>query len=341
MFGSLRFVLALAVVITHLWAGLTHWAGVYAVFGFFVLSGYLMTTVLRNTYGFSPAGIGHYLANRGLRIFPVYWCVLVLSLCAVALAPKGNGDFLIAVPANAETWIKNLVIFGLDSGSAKIIQPAWTLYTEFVFYIAMGLLLSRWKSVILLWVLLSLAYTIYLIAAPHEFEQRYYAILPATMPFALGALLAAFSRDRTWRTPRWAIYGVVLVFCVHLFQADRIWGNDGVFHEGFYVSLPLAVLAVLVLGDLHLEGRARKVDKILGDLSYPIFLVHWMVGSVMAATFGLKSGPGLLLASLPGILLISYLLHRIVETPINRLRNDIRRHGIEGHAPMRTLWRRT
>ena len=45
-FGMWRFFLAFLVVISHLWAGMLDGPAAYAVWGFFILSGYLMTFVL-------------------------------------------------------------------------------------------------------------------------------------------------------------------------------------------------------------------------------------------------------------------------------------------------------
>jgi len=82
MFGVYRTVLALAVAAAHL-GGLPTGAH-YAVFGFFILSGYLMTLVLHQTYGYSKAGFLKYALNRALRIFPPYWAALILSALLVA-----------------------------------------------------------------------------------------------------------------------------------------------------------------------------------------------------------------------------------------------------------------
>ena len=62
MFGIFRTLLALAVVVDHL--GGVHGMGTYAVFGFYVLSGYLMTMVLHRTYGYSISGFSRYALNR-------------------------------------------------------------------------------------------------------------------------------------------------------------------------------------------------------------------------------------------------------------------------------------
>ena len=66
MFGIYRYGLALCVAISHLWAGTIGGPAAYAVWGFYCLSGYLMTLILNEKYGFSPRGVGRFAANRAL-----------------------------------------------------------------------------------------------------------------------------------------------------------------------------------------------------------------------------------------------------------------------------------
>ena len=55
MFGIYRYGLAFCVAISHLWAGMIGGPAAYAVWGFYCLSGYLMTLILNEKYGFSRA----------------------------------------------------------------------------------------------------------------------------------------------------------------------------------------------------------------------------------------------------------------------------------------------
>ncbi len=57
MLGTLRFVLALLVVLNHLWLPVANKIGAHAVLGFYVISGFLMTRILCETY-FGWAGLG-------------------------------------------------------------------------------------------------------------------------------------------------------------------------------------------------------------------------------------------------------------------------------------------
>jgi len=84
--GTLRFLLALAVVIvhtSHLYGvslyGLRLTGGVVAVQVFYMVSGFYMALILNTKY----TGKGSYklfITNRFLRIYPAYWVVLLLTL---------------------------------------------------------------------------------------------------------------------------------------------------------------------------------------------------------------------------------------------------------------------
>jgi peptidoglycan/LPS O-acetylase OafA/YrhL len=69
LFGIFRFTLALNVMIFHVMA--IKVIGPYAVYSFFILSGFLMTTIMKNTYGYTVSGFKSYAYNRLLRIFPI------------------------------------------------------------------------------------------------------------------------------------------------------------------------------------------------------------------------------------------------------------------------------
>lgn len=83
MFGSWRFILAMLVVVGHLWG---FWfAASHAVFSFYVLSGFLMTLVLNEKYGFSRSGFGKFWVSRLSRLLPTYWVGCLISVCLILL----------------------------------------------------------------------------------------------------------------------------------------------------------------------------------------------------------------------------------------------------------------
>src|SRR5579863_8304383 len=92
MFGTLRFLLAYLVILSHLvgTAYVAHF-GFYAVRGFFVISGYLMTAALNEVYAFDGA---RFWLNRALRLLPPYFLVCLITLATVQVLPEQTAQFL-------------------------------------------------------------------------------------------------------------------------------------------------------------------------------------------------------------------------------------------------------
>ncbi|HKF99337.1 MAG TPA: hypothetical protein VKB15_01850, partial [Xanthobacteraceae bacterium] len=64
---------------------------------------------------------------------------------------------------------------------------------------------------------------------------------------------------------------------------------------GYYLNV--AFLAVLVAGlaRVRLGTRIHAFDKALGDMAYPLFLVHWLVGFLVSLAFFPQTSRGLML----------------------------------------------
>jgi peptidoglycan/LPS O-acetylase OafA/YrhL len=84
--GTIRLLLALSVVIAHAVPlfGLTLVGGKLAVQSFFVISGFYMSLILSEKYPSGVAGTWLFYGNRFLRIYPLYWIALLLSVAAFA-----------------------------------------------------------------------------------------------------------------------------------------------------------------------------------------------------------------------------------------------------------------
>lgn len=88
-------------------------------------------------------------------------------------------------------------------------------------------------------------------------------------------------------------------------------------------------MATIALRDLRTSPRGRKLDDHLGDLAYPIFLLHMPVAYLVQWLFPVAAGPprAWFFATLPPLLVASVLLHRLVEKPVERARSKMR--GVE------------
>lgn len=328
MFGTLRLVLALGVVLAHL--GWGAYVGRYSVFAFYVISGYLMCLVLDRRYGFSWSGFRGYALNRVLRIFPPYWAACALS--AGLLAWFGNPEYGVlwyrwSMPGTVADWLANLSIVGLESGGAnRLVAPAWALRVELFYYVALAAGLARGPVVACVWALGAIAWHVHLALDGAGPDARYYPIAAASLPFSLGAC-AYHARDAFTRRVRqpalWA--GVVAA----------AWAGNvvfvGVTHRAatavpFYVACLLsAVLVALLALPMNAPERARRIDARLGDMSYPIYLVHMQIGFWLASVTALPHhGLALFFGALPAVLLAGFAMLRLVDDPIEALRGRVR-----------------
>jgi len=187
------------------------------------------------------------------------------------------------LPDTPERWLANLFIFGLLGDHVALVPPAWSLNIELVFYIAMALLLARHRLAITPWFVASAAYTLYLLATQEKFGPRYNEILGASLPFSAGAMLYAWRAQLLWIRgwTAWisgALFLTNAALAAYWPIADRKIGH-------FYLSLFFGALLLVALTRLRpadLPGWFVRLDRIGGNLSYPIFLCHVHVATIVA-----------------------------------------------------------
>lgn len=97
--GTWRFFLSFLVAISHLYGHMIHGPAAYAVWGFFVLSGFLMSLVLTKKYGFSPSGLKDYAQNRFLRIYPSYIFSVILGIGVLFVLKRYHFETTVLNPA--------------------------------------------------------------------------------------------------------------------------------------------------------------------------------------------------------------------------------------------------
>ena len=319
------------VVVAHI-ATEPPWAGIYSVFGFYMLSGFLMTKILHEVYGLDWRGIRRFALNRALRIYPAYWCAVVVALGLVTFVPGGpvaiNHPFLRA-PSSPAVWFSNLALFGLTADvPARLVPPAWSLNVELCFYAAFPLL-CRWRRGVVLWFAASVAYTGYLVYADRPFiVERYTPLAAASLPFSIGAVLWHF-RERMPRISAGYLGCVFVAYLVNLVGA-RGWGDP--YLLGFYLSLVLSAVLVVGLSQRSTAvSRLRSLDDMLGRLSYPMFLLHWHVAACIAAGVIAIGTPmtraALFWVGLLPLNLVAFAVDRFVEYPVKHVRDRVRGAG--------------
>lgn len=319
------------VVIAHLgpreWVG----AGFYAVFGFFTLSGYLMSKIITEQYRMQSKGILRYLINRFLRIFPPYWCALLCAFSVVHYFPEQAHLIhpLMVEPTTELTWIRHFTLFGLvNIGGMRLetllVPPAWSLQVEYVYYLLLPFILFE-RHITAFFITISFCYP--LIAQTSVF-LAYYSPLAGSLPFCMGILIYRIHSQTTFRPPFWWLYvalSILVLLCIPTELILKIPLSIRI-----YISLLCNAVAITILAGLKTSGLPQyfmKLDKWCGNISYPIFLLHLPIAVFLYTTLPALALPHtslLLIVCLIPLHLAAYLLNIGIERPINLLRAQIR-----------------
>lgn len=333
----LRALAAGAVVCNHLqvytgWAvpWLSETGGLLGVQLFFLISGYLIV----QSASVHPWPV--YLARRAFRIYPAYW-VAVGVVAAVVTPREAWGP-----PADWATWLIHWFAFTHFSPSAlqrhDVLTVSWTLTVEWCWYLlvlllAWGARASGWRGYWLAWGVVALAASSAWVAAaqagwldplyagaiaragvsPVNDFMRYAYIVnaaPAQWVFFMTGVLVWRYEPWLQRLPAWLLVAVLVIGAGGAVRWNAWLGLNPSFASG----IGLAALLLLALRWPVLPWRWVHV---LGEWSYPVYLLHVPVMLVVVHKLGLAGAPALA-AVLGGVLMGAALLHYLVEAPMNR-----------------------
>jgi peptidoglycan/LPS O-acetylase OafA/YrhL len=320
LFGIYRYGLAFCVAISHLWGGMIGGPAAYAVWGFYCLSGYLMTLILNEKYGFSRRGVLNFAVNRALRIYPAYYVICAGMFLLFFFLPQTSARFLpnLQMPRTGTGWLYSLLLMTRADGN-ELLHGSLALRVELWFYVAIALGLGRSRRIAWAWFLTSALYTLWLLAIRTPFPQRYVYIPACSLAFSTGCFIY---HVRDWipviKTP-WAALSAACLWWLHVWLTQNIRGGPWVL--GLYSSLLFSAFAMATLMRLdhrELPAWMGKLDRFVGNLSYPMYLCHWGVGIMVTWLFPGKTrmDSSVFLIGFPVVNLIAYLIYQHVEHPL-------------------------
>ena len=331
MFGTYRFLLALMVIFTHL--GGLGGLGSYAVFAFYMLSGYLMTLILHSSYGYSLTGLKKYSLNRFLRIFPLYWVSIIFSILIILLIGETkafNYHKAMQIPESFLGVLKNISLALVWNDRPKLTPPSWALSVELFYYLCIGLGLSKNKLISICWLVISIYYHIYINLKGWGLEYSYFHVLAGSLPFSIGATLYFYKDYIAEKAPvlshRMLPPTLVLLIIIN-------WSIFGINRDmaGFYINLIFCALILVGLSKNRTSfWISNRWDQSLGALSYPMYLIHYQVGLLIIYLLqfaNLEIGrPNLFLTilSIPIVIILSLLINHFIEKPIQKIREHIK-----------------
>ncbi|MBD9426162.1 acyltransferase [Pseudomonas sp. PDM15] len=349
MLGILRFVLALMVLLSHIpGLGMPLNPGVSAVILFYFISGYLMGRSYQRFQRHSTQPIRDFYFDRLLKLMPQYSVVVLLTFLLIYwLGPAQHTMFLnqpvepLKILLNLALLPANYVFEPLSITTLlphPIVPPAWSLSSEFHFYLLLPLilLLGRWG-----FALVSAGAAVIQIAALFHATGEFnsdnfgYRFIFGVLVFFLAGLAYGRREEVFYRRIVQAYLVTYLLMLLVVAPSLGLYAKPRVQELllGAVVALPL------LSASLHARSAAdwqQRLDELLGRLAYPIFISHFLVFFCCEKLLGLtlaKDGGGFVLASILGSLAASLLLIRL-QAQVERYR--IARRGFESMAPHAT-----
>ncbi len=299
-------------------------SGFLGVDVFFVISGFLMASILYRGLAKSTLSLPAFYASRMKRIYPALIAVCAASLVLgwYLLMPR---DYM-ALGAHVREsllfssnyrYLSEAGYFDAASES-KWLLHTWSLSVEWQFYLLYPLLamllyrLTRHHRTLLVGTLLiaalSLAWDIHTIqVAP---DRAFYGFPGRAWEMLLGA--AAFHLAQLWRPERRVglalhLGGLASIAVAACLVTPASW-------PGLWALLPTAGAAALILGNSHSPLTAGRFWNWCGERSYSIYLWHWPV-VVLLHYFLIATNPLWVVAGLAASALLAELSYRLIEQP--------------------------
>jgi peptidoglycan/LPS O-acetylase OafA/YrhL len=293
--------------------------GGVAVEAFYGLSGYLIGRILLGLVDTATPGVWlNFMCRRWVRTLPLYFFILSVAVCLA------RPDFLAVV--QFATMTQNLTSEIPHTTLGAFMGTSWSLTVEELFYLLFAtslLTAARLFGRRAVWpvIIAFLAFPLVLRAMTYGQPQVYFAALYNIDGIGWGVVLAQLERQGSslFRKPvSCLVAGVGLISVAWSPYACGILSAATQWQPGTLTlaaaGCALLVAAALKVGSLGVIGPLVRA---VSARSYSVYLVHWIVLTVVSAVHeaGAMSVPVSIAVFLIVTAGLSYCTHRWIEVP--------------------------
>ena len=309
---------------------------------FFVISGYLITSIILADLESGSFSLRNFYERRARRILPALFIVMLacIPFAWLWLTPSRLDSFGQSIIA-ANLFVSNILFWSetgyfLPAAETKPLMHTWSLAVEEQYYLLFPLfLLLGWRrfSRNTLYLILTTvgitSFALCLYAAEHYPSANFYLLPTRGWELLLGSLCAIFlkeNRHAEWKNGSLAAIGLALI-CFSVFWIDQ---SDR--HPGWITLLPTIGCTLFILfGTANtLPGKVMGYRPlvVIGLISYSAYLWHFPI--LVLPEHRLIDSPGVssTLSALAITLVISVVSWRYLETPFRNKEKVSRRHLI-------------
>lgn len=329
-----------------------------AVQSFYIISGFYMALILNEKYLEKDNSYSLFIINRFLKIYPAYWFILLITILFLLfqyLFLKNESGQAVDLPSLAMIiqyfdkmslgtlfylMITNIFILfqeatlfvGLDQVTGGLfysanfretnpevwrfllVPQAWSVSLEILFYIIAPFIMRRSVMIVSLMMAASFCLRVLLYKSGYNYDPWIYRFFPNELLFFLSGRLAyaIYKKIKNVSISPWIVVGILssVILATLFFYYIPIKGR-------FYLYLLLIFVSVPIL----FHGTKKwQIDRYIGELSYPIYICHMLVLTIMveiAVFTGKTLKLGLFVVF---TLLLSYLIQKVLVAKIEILR---------------------
>ncbi len=338
---GLRAFAVIPVILFHF--GIDWLAGGYiGVDVFFVISGFLITTILIKEYDNGSFSLKGFWQRRIKRILPVLVIVVIATLVAsqfVLYAPDiyhlgFQGIASLLSFANISQWLTAGDYWGFAAENSPLLHT-WSLSVEEQFYLFFPILLfvvlkyfRQWLSHLVL-LLSIMSFIVFIYGSQNHPDATFYLLPTRAWELGVGAFLAVvlygdplFLKDKSKTAQQFlSVLGLISVLASYFL----IGGSNGL--SGLMI-IPVIGTALIIAFSQETHTITHKILTLpaivyIGKISYSLYLWHWPV-IVLAKNLSLKTNTtypyfGLLCL----IVLLSVASYHLIEKPAKEHKKTI------------------
>ena len=289
--------------------------GVFGVAVFFLISGLVIPISLRSL------STGKFLARRFFRIYPVYWFCLSISIGLYFICSRYWSTPL-PDRISPQFLLKNLTLLHSATGIPSLDFVCWSLAVEIKFYVVVALIFLAGRQAHQV-IATSVGFIALCCVAAYysthgSGQESAFLHLVSDMRYMTLMFLGCvfyYVLYGELGTKAALGYGAIiyaLFVTINAFYENELFGP---LVKNYTYAMALFWACYL----LRNRFRDNKILDFLADISFPLYLIHSMIGYVtmpilidkgISYTFAWMISLGL-------AVLVAFLVHRYVEVPVN------------------------
>lgn len=316
--------MAFAVVVTHVaGAHLAFQPGVTAVICFYVISGYVIAKQFTTLFS-NVRSIPAFYLDRLLRLLPLYFLFAGVTLLLVStglitahLVRECSGKAIVAAFAIIPL---NFNLFGVDT--CRLVPQAWSLSSEMIFYLVVPLLFLLGGR-LLVALFAAGVLTAAMVGGLNPVQYSYLFPWGPACFFLAGTFLAESKNrpEHMFPAALWAVCTAALI--AMLLEPSWALGYDREVLAGAVIGIPAVAI-------LRTAQNVHRFDRFLGDLSYGVYLSHFVfIWLFPGFGTGFRS---IVLISLCSVV-VSAITYLVIERPMAHWRRTLRTTNAPNQRP--------